>query len=69
LLWRDVLVVLALLSLGAGCVDRASREGRALLQAGGLGNAVDRAGFLVFLPSRASNVATWDDELAGLHAQ
>ena len=70
----NVLVVLAQLGLGAGCVDRTVGEGLALLQTRGDCQAVHSAGLLVLLPSRAGDVATNDGldgedaELADLHA-
>lgn len=70
----DVLVVLAQLGLGAGCVDRTVGEGLALLQTRGDRQAVHSAGLLVLLPSGAGDVATDDGfdgedaELADLHA-
>lgn len=69
----NVLIMLTLLGLGAGRVDRAVGKGLALLQAGGDRDAVDSAGLLVFLPGGAGDVSANDSlnredaELAHLH--
>lgn len=70
----NVLIVLAQLGLGAGCVDRTVGESLALLQTGGDSQAVHCARLLVLLPSGAGDVAADDglngenSELADLHA-
>ena len=70
----NVLVVLAQLGLGAGCVDRAVGESLALLQTRGDRQAVHSAGLLVLLPRGTGDVSTdnglngEDAELANLHA-
>jgi hypothetical protein len=74
LVGMNVLIVLAQLGLGAGCIDRAIREGLALLQTRGYRQAVHSAGLLVLLPGGSGDVSTdnslnWENaELADLHA-
>lgn len=64
----NVLIVLTLLGLGAGSVDRATREGLAFLQTGGDLDSVNGAGLLVFVPGGTGDVSA-DDCLDGENAQ
>lgn len=70
----DVLIVLALLRLGARGVDRSIRESLALLETCGDLDSVNGAGLLVLVPGGAGDVAADDSldgenaELADLHA-
>ena len=74
LVWVNVLIVLALLSLGARSVDRSIGEGLALLQPGSNLDTMHSTRLLVFLPRRTGNVSTNNSlnrknlQLAHLHA-
>lgn len=64
----NILIMLALLCLRAGGVDRAVGEGLALLQTGGDLDSMHGAGLLVFVPCRAGDVPA-DNCLNGENAQ
>jgi hypothetical protein len=64
----DVLIVLALLRLGAGSVDWTIGESFALLQSGRDGDSVNCSGLLVFLPGGPRDVST-DDSFDGKNTQ
>lgn len=68
LIRMNILIMLALLRLRAGGVDRAVGESLALLQTGGDLDSMHGAGLLVFIPCRAGDVAA-DDCLNGENAQ
>lgn len=68
LIRMNILIMLALLCLRAGGVDRAVGEGLALLQAGGDLDSMHGAGLLVFIPCRAGDVSA-DNCLNGENAQ
>lgn len=74
MVWVNVLIMLSLLCLCAWGVDRAIRDGFALLQSGSNLDSVHGARLLVFLPRRPGDVSTNDSldgkdlQLAHLHA-
>lgn len=64
----DILIMLALLCLCAGGVDRAIGESLAFLQSGGDLDPVHGSGLFIFIPCRASDVST-DNCLDGKNTQ